>query len=73
MSRGARRFQPPEDDSRTPWGACRRKVRYRDENAANRMLRRCERRRGGHLRAYECPSCGGWHLTRQRYWSGPDL
>lgn len=43
---------------------------YPDETAANRVatdrLRGPRRNRPDYLRAYECPDCGFWHLTKQR-------
>lgn len=46
------------------WSECRKKGRYRDDTEAKRVRRCCERSRGEPLRVYECPRCGGWHLTR---------
>lgn len=45
-----------------------RKVRYRSMESAERVLAQIltgKSKRYGHVerRAYECPSCGGWHLT----------
>lgn len=39
------------------------KTRARAERAAKARMR--AGRRLGRLRAYECPHCGGWHLTSQ--------
>ena len=52
------------------------KIRYRDGHDADLALRSLRKRRsriecagGEHsirvCRKYECPSCGGWHLTSQ--------
>lgn len=51
---------------------CSSKHRYADKRTAhgviNSLLSRRRQRRGrheGHLRAYACPACGGWHLTSE--------
>ncbi len=51
---------------------CSGKHRYTDKRTAhgviNSLLSRRRHRRGrhqGHLRAYPCPACGGWHLTSE--------
>ena len=44
---------------------CTGKRRFRDEPAALEMARRLYRRKGWVLAVYECPFCGGFHLTRQ--------
>lgn len=46
-----------------------RKIRYRDEIAANLALAKLQRQgKTGHdeTRAYRCEKCGGWHLTSQK-------
>ena len=46
-----------------------RKIRYRDEIAANLALAKLQRQgKAGHdeTRAYRCEKCGGWHLTSQK-------
>lgn len=54
----------------TAWGrrTCRGKRRYHDHQQAMRALRVLQqrsRRQKVQKRAYECPRCGGWHLTSQ--------
>lgn len=48
---------------------CRRKRRYDDKKAAltarNGILGSHRRNRPENLRAYPCPFCRGWHLTRR--------
>lgn len=41
------------------------KSRYATEFAANRAAARVVVPLGVWLRAYECPGCGFWHLTKQ--------
>ena len=43
--------------------SCARKVRYKSEADARRMVEKRARNRGVLMRAYQCPECGGWHLT----------
>ena len=45
---------------------CSRKRRYTSQIDADKTARRCIAERGGYLRSYACPACGGWHLTHQR-------
>jgi hypothetical protein len=56
-------------EARSRWRrvvSCVNKVRYRDLDDAKRAKARYMRRRpDAPLRAYDCPHCGGWHLTRQ--------
>lgn len=57
-----------DEDGRKRLCGPSRKVRYRSMEAAERVLAAIltgKRKRYGHAerRAYECPSCGGWHLT----------
>ena len=52
-----------------PRRRCGKKVRYHDRLAAVIALSRIiAQDRDGHdeRRAYECPSCNGWHLTSKR-------
>lgn len=49
---------------------CLSKRRYEDKRAAQTALNAFEKKRGRHgrpdqLRAYACPECQGWHLTKQ--------
>lgn len=43
--------------------SCARKVRYKSEADARHMVEKRARNQGALMRAYECPECGGWHLT----------
>jgi hypothetical protein len=57
-----------ETQSRLFWAACG-KNRYPDKKSARTALNACLRQRGRHgrpewLRAYHCPDCLGWHLTK---------
>ena len=50
---------------------CAAKVRYGDKRAAVTAMNLALRNRGRHgrpnsLRAYPCPVCRGWHLTKGR-------
>lgn len=49
--------------------SCCGKVRYRDQKEAQRALHLIlssdDKRTRTPKRAYECPGCKGWHLTRQ--------
>jgi hypothetical protein len=48
------------------------KVRYRDRDQALRSVRLIQGRSGRQRlprRAYQCPDCGGWHLTSRAEWS----
>jgi len=49
-----------EPTSRSVYRSCTSKVRYRDDNAADRAAKK----RG--LRAYFCTYCQGFHLTSQK-------
>lgn len=43
---------------------CASKRVYRTEKYALGVAKRCEERRGVKLRAYSCPYCGNWHVTK---------
>jgi len=48
---------------------CGNKTRYADKKAARTAINCAMRNRGRHgrpnsLRAYPCPLCRGWHLTK---------
>lgn len=48
---------------------CESKLRYRDKRDAQTAINAFANRRGRHgrpdsLRAYPCPICRGWHLTK---------
>jgi ribosomal protein L32 len=43
--------------------SCARKVRYKTEREARHIVEKRARAQGVSLRAYKCPTCGGWHLT----------
>lgn len=44
---------------------CSRKRRFPDRNAAMEKARYLFRKKGMQLAVYECPFCGGYHLTSQ--------
>jgi len=44
---------------------CLKKARYRSEHEARLFANRGENKRGVRLRVYECPICGGWHITKR--------
>lgn len=46
------------------YSQCGSKKRYRDESHANRV-KKFRAEEAGYLRAYDCPFCNGWHLTKQ--------
>lgn len=48
---------------------CSRKRRYADFYAAKESATEFNRRKGIELLAYECPFCGGYHLTHQKRWN----
>lgn len=47
--------------------ACTTKKRYTTETYARRVAAELSEARGYPLRAYGCPHCGGWHLTKMPY------
>lgn len=66
--RKAGRIKRQQKNTRTGAKKCRsRKRRYRDHAEAVRALQSAAR--SGHdyipIRAYECDTCGGWHLSSQ--------
>lgn len=44
---------------------CLKKHRYRSEHDARLAANNAETKRGTRLRVYQCPLCGGWHITRK--------
>lgn len=64
-------FAPTESALRETWlrqSMCESKARY-DKRGARTLLNAFARKRGRHgrpenLRAYPCPFCAGWHLTK---------
>ena len=49
---------------------CESKVRYADKKAVQSAINAFANKRGRHgrpnaLRAYPCPLCKGWHLTKK--------
>ena len=59
----------PEEKLR--WSMCERKNRY-DRRGARTMINYFNKLRGRHgrpdgLRAYQCPFCSGWHVTKIRW------
>lgn len=49
--------------------ACGRKARYRSRSVAEKMALRRMRDGAPDLRAYRCPYCGSWHLTKRKRWT----
>lgn len=47
-----------------PRRMCAKKNRYLSEEYARRVLHRRQALSDEALYLYECPECGGWHLTR---------
>lgn len=45
---------------------CGRKSRYATKEQAETVARNRMEQGASSLRAYECPYCGGWHLTHHR-------
>jgi len=45
--------------------SCLTKHRYKSRHQAMNMAAKVMSRRGTNLRAYSCPFCFGWHLTRR--------
>ena len=45
--------------------ACERKKRYASRTGAETAIRDCRRHGSRDLHCYQCPYCGGWHLTHK--------
>ena len=45
---------------------CTSKNRYATEGEALEVARECAEHGSPALRVYECPLCGGWHLTSKK-------
>ena len=45
--------------------ACERKKRYASRTEAETAIRDCRRHGSRNLHCYQCPYCGGWHLTHK--------
>ena len=45
--------------------ACERKKRYASRTEAETAIRDCRRHGSRDLHCYQCPYCGGWHLTHK--------
>lgn len=58
-------FQTRKADGYAVFRTCKGKHRFRDFNEAMRRANELHRRKGLVLAVYECPFCGGYHLTRQ--------
>ena len=59
------RMRPGEDPAE--FRACGRKRRYETRVEAAKAAERSARRKDSpKIFVYECPYCGGWHLTHRR-------
>ena len=45
--------------------ACERKKRYASRTEAETAIHDCRRHGSRDLHCYQCPYCGGWHLTHK--------
>lgn len=45
--------------------ACERKKRYASRTETETAIRDCRRHGSRDLHCYQCPYCGGWHLTHK--------
>lgn len=59
--------QPPPGAARCTHAEGRRKFRFESREAAEEWATRAREKdsRLPPMRAYECPDCHGWHLTKQ--------
>lgn len=61
------RRQMREGEDPTEFRACGRKKRYETRVEASKAAERSSRRKEApKIYVYECPYCGGWHLTHRR-------
>ena len=59
------RMRPGEDPAE--FRACGRKRRYETRVEATKAAEKSSRRKDApKIFVYECPYCGGWHLTHRR-------
>ena len=54
-----------EHEERLRHKACERKKRYHTRADAESAIRDCKRHGSRDLHCYQCPYCGGWHLTHK--------
>ncbi|MBR3318748.1 MAG: hypothetical protein IKG21_13100 [Atopobiaceae bacterium] len=67
MSRIARDIEVTSSHGLEGHRMCGRKCRYHSEEMAREVAsRRMRQEPRVTLRAYECPYCGGWHLTHRQ-------
>lgn len=61
------RAQPRAGEDPAEFGACGRKRRYETRVEAAKAAEKSSRRKDApKIFVYECPYCGGWHLTHRR-------
>lgn len=61
------RRQTREGEDPAEFRACGRKNRYETRVEASKAAERNSRRKDApKIYVYECPYCGGWHLTHRR-------
>lgn len=65
--RAKQRPRPPRRPQRKPWArkTCDVKWRFDSVHAAMRRVRAIRESYGKQMHAYDCPVCGGWHLSSQ--------
>jgi hypothetical protein len=44
---------------------CLSKRVYWSESMAKHVAEKCKQKRGIQLKAYQCPNCGQWHLSKR--------
>lgn len=65
-ARGRFAFSTRKARGHKVYRTCSRKRRYADLYAAKKSAIELYRKKGRELFAYECPFCGGYHLTHQK-------
>ncbi len=61
------RAQPRAGEDTAEFRACGRKRRYETRVEAAKAAEKSSRRKDApKIFVYECPYCGGWHLTHRR-------
>ena len=65
-ARGRFAFKTRNARGHDVYRTCTRKYRFASLYDAKEKARELQRRKGRELLAYECPFCGGYHLTHQK-------